>query len=168
MAAFARRHPDIPGWDNQAIVDTWAEVLDGPPALAAVADIVHEVMAAGGRGLQARLLASATAAARSMSVVAALHPRVHRLLLGAGQPLVPEAQFAAALKSIPGSPPALAAVALRTWVGAWSTPARQQHEPGGCPFVFSPPALGTMKHLLGCEPLQQRQWKPPPCWWHAE
>lgn len=153
LAAFAVRRPHIPGWDNSAIVDNWAEVLDGTPTLPAAASIVEEVLAAGGRGLQARLLEAAVSAARPTTVLAALHPRVTRFLVDAGLPPVLETHFGAALRQLPGSPSMLAVAALRTWVGAWSTPTRQQHEPGGCPFGCSPPATGSMTHLIGCATL---------------
>lgn len=85
LVAFAQLRLGVPGWDNQAIVDTWDEALEGSPALPAAADIVREVMAAGGRGLQARLLSDATAAANTMSVEAALRPRINRVLSDLGQ-----------------------------------------------------------------------------------
>lgn len=160
LAAFAQRRPSVPAWDNHAMVDTWAEVLEGSPELAAATEIVRDTMAAGGCGLQARLLADTTAAARTLPVAAALCPRINRLLAGVGQPPIAEAHFAAMITSLPGSPPALAVAALRTWVGAWSTPACQQHEPDGCPFGCSPPIIGNMKHIVVCETLRalrQRQ-----------
>lgn len=50
-------------------------------------------------------------------------------------------------------PPALAAAAIRSWTSAWSTPARQQHEPGGCPFGCAPPLIGDGDHLMQCPTL---------------
>lgn len=73
--------------------------------------------------------------------------------IASGLPPVGMNQFSEAVQCLDGAPPGIAMAALRTWLSAWSTPARQQHEPGPCPFGCAPPATGEMRHMATCTSL---------------
>lgn len=62
--------------------------MSGAAVLPGAADVIAEVAAGGGRGLQARLLAEAVAASHSAPPAEALLPRVNMLLQAASQPPV--------------------------------------------------------------------------------
>lgn len=116
-------------------------------------DIIDDGRMGRRRGLQALLTSAALRVRITTPPDEVMWPRVRRLLQDLCIEIPSPQEFRASVATLVWSLPALAAAALRTWLSAWSTPARQQHEPGGCPFGCAPPAVGDTIHLMQCQTL---------------
>lgn len=119
-----------------------------------VADIVADGRAGRRRGLQAQLTSAALRTMITATLDEVLWPQVNRLLKNlCVVPPPPPLEFRKAVMTLVWCPLALASAAIRSWTSAWSTLARQQHEPGACPFGWAPPLVGDGHHLMQCPTL---------------